>query len=87
MLKKQATKAIKASINITVKLLLTAALFGCSSQTINQALFSMGEQANCARSNNNRVDEDARHATCLAETSLSNDYANYKRARENELAQ
>ncbi len=63
------------------------AISGCSSQIINQALFSMGEQANCARSNDNRVDEHARRATCLAETSLNHDYEHYKKARETELAE
>ncbi len=87
MLKEQATRSTKISLNVFIAMPLMLALSGCSSQIINQALFSMGEQVDCAHSNNNRIDEDARHATCLAKTSLRNDYANYKRARESELAQ
>lgn len=63
------------------------ASLGCSSQTINQVLFSLGEQANCASTNDNRIDERSRHATCLAETSLNHDFENYKKARESELAE
>jgi len=67
--------------------MLVVALSGCSAQTLNSALFSIGEQAGCAQSNDNRVDEQSRRATCLAETSLSHDYKNYKKARDEALAE
>jgi len=54
----------------------------CSSQAINHALYSMGEQADCARANNNRVDEDVRHVNCLAEASNSQQYLKYNADRE-----
>lgn len=63
----------------------TTVLSGCAKDTLNRALYSMGEQAVCAESSDNRFDRESNRATCLAEAMTSNEFDDYKKARQQHL--
>ena len=47
------------------------ASLGSSSQTTNKVLFSLGEQANWAATNDNRIDDSSRHPPLVSATSFN----------------
>ena len=64
-------------------LVLTSA--GCAKDAFNRALFSMGEQAQCAKSGEHRIDEHAYHANCIADAINESEYDEYSKARASQL--
>ena len=59
---------------------------GCAKDALNRALFSMGEQAQCARVGEHRIDGKQRHTGCLADALQGSEFDEYSKAREQHLA-
>ena len=58
---------------------------GCAKDSLSRALYSMGEQAQCATSTDNRIDSESRRANCLADAMTTNEFDDYNKARQEHL--
>ena len=66
--------------------LLILAATGCAKESLSRALFSMGEQAQCAQVGDHRIDGPRQQAICLANAFEGNEFDEYSKAREQHLS-
>ena len=79
-------KRLKVFRNVLAASVLVVGGTGCAKDALNRALFSMGEQAQCAQAGEHRIDGKQRHSSCLADALQGSEFDEYSKAREQHLA-